>query len=46
MQERECKRKTISISSRVALLKDGIKRVVNEFPDSAFSATSAVKKNL
>jgi hypothetical protein len=22
--------------------KDGLKRIVNEFPDSAFSATSAV----
>ena len=26
------------------VLKDGLKRVVNEFPDSAFSATSAVNK--
>ena len=25
------------------LLKDGVKRIVNEFPDSAFSAASAVK---
>ncbi|MGD0181797.1 MAG: hypothetical protein ABSC15_18460 [Terriglobales bacterium] len=26
----------------VRVLKDGLKRIVNEFPDSAFSATSAV----
>ena len=27
----------------VRVLKDGLKRIVNEFPDSALSATSAVK---
>jgi hypothetical protein len=30
------------INFHVRVLKDGLKRVVNEFPDSAFSATSAV----
>ena len=30
----------------VRVLKNGLKRIVNEFPDSAFSASSAVKKNL
>ncbi len=29
----------------VRVLKNGLKRIVNEFPDSAFSASSAVKKN-
>jgi GxxExxY protein len=32
------------INFHVRVLKDGLKRVVNEFPDSAFSATSAVNK--
>jgi hypothetical protein len=27
---------------QMRVLKDGLKRIVNEFPDSAFSATSAV----
>jgi GxxExxY protein len=27
------------------VLKNGLKRIVNEFPDSAFSASSAVKKD-
>ena len=30
----------------VRVLKNGIKRIVNEFPDSAFSASSAVKKTV
>jgi hypothetical protein len=34
------------INFHVRVLKDGLKRVVNEFPDSAFSAPSAVKKDL
>jgi GxxExxY protein len=34
------------INFHVRVLKDGLKRVVNEFPDSAFSATSAVKSNV
>jgi GxxExxY protein len=29
----------------VRVLKNGLKRIVNEFPDSAFSASSAIKKN-
>ena len=29
----------------VRVLKNGLKRIVNEFPDSAFSASSAVKKD-
>ena len=33
------------INFHVRVLKDGLKRVVNEFPDSAFSATSAVKQD-
>ena len=37
------KRVGLSINFHVRVLKDGLKRVVNEFPDSAFSATSAVK---
>ena len=32
------------INFHVRLLKNGIKRIVNEFPDSASSAISAVKK--
>jgi GxxExxY protein len=31
------------INFHVRLLKNGVKRIVNEFPDSAYSATSAVK---
>jgi GxxExxY protein len=34
------------INFHVRVLKNGLKRIVNEFPDSAFSAISAVKKNL
>jgi GxxExxY protein len=30
------------LNFHVRVLKDGLKRIVNEFPDSAFSATSAV----
>jgi GxxExxY protein len=30
------------LNFHVRVLKDGLKRMVNEFPDSAFSATSAV----
>jgi GxxExxY protein len=30
------------LNFRVRVLKDGIKRIVNEFPDSAFSVSSAV----
>lgn len=32
------------INFHVRILKNGLKRIVNEFPDSAFSASSAVKK--
>jgi len=32
------------INFHVQMLKDGLKRIVNEFPDSAISAYSAVKK--
>jgi GxxExxY protein len=32
------------INFHVRVLKDGVKRIVNEFPDSAFSAISAVRK--
>ncbi len=31
------------INFHVRVLKNGLKRIVNEFPDSAFSAISAVK---
>jgi hypothetical protein len=31
------------INFHVQLLKNGVKRIVNEFPDSAISAFSAVK---
>ena len=34
------------INFHVHVLKDGLKRVVNEFRDSAFSAPSAVKREL
>jgi len=40
------KRVGLIINFHVRVLKDGLKRVVNEFPDSAFSATSAVKQNV
>jgi GxxExxY protein len=30
----------------VRVLKNGLKKIVNEFPDSAFSASSAVKMNV
>jgi GxxExxY protein len=33
------------INFHVRLLTDGIKRIVNDFPDSAVSALSAVEKN-
>ena len=33
------------INFHVRVLKDGLKRVVNEFPDSAFSANSAVRQD-
>jgi GxxExxY protein len=36
------KRIGLIINFHVRLLKNGIKRIVNEFPDSALSATSAV----
>lgn len=32
------------INFHVTLLKNGVKRIVHEFPDSAYSAISAVKK--
>ena len=32
------------LNFHVRVLKDGLKRIVNEFPDSAFSAISAVRK--
>jgi GxxExxY protein len=32
------------INFHVRVLKNGLKRIVNDFPDSAFSATSAVEK--
>jgi GxxExxY protein len=32
------------INFHVRLLKNGVKRIVNDFPDSAYSAISAVKK--
>jgi GxxExxY protein len=40
------KRVGLIINFHVRVLKDGLKRVVNEFPDAAFSATSAVKSNV
>jgi GxxExxY protein len=36
------KRVGLLLNFHVRVLKDGLKRIVNEFPDSAFSATSAV----
>lgn len=38
------KRVGLLINFHVRVLKNGLKRIVNEFPDSAFSANSAVKK--
>jgi len=38
------KRVGLLINFHVQMLKDGLKRIVNEFPDSAISAYSAVKK--
>jgi GxxExxY protein len=34
------------LNFHVRVLKNGLKRIVNEFPDSAFSASSAVKENV
>jgi GxxExxY protein len=36
------KRVGLLINFHSRMLKDGLKRIVNEFPDSAFSANSAV----
>jgi GxxExxY protein len=36
------KRVGLLLNFNVRVLKDGLRRIVNEFPDSAFSATSAV----
>jgi len=36
------KRVGLLLDFHVRMLKDGLQRVVNEFPDSAFSAASAV----
>jgi GxxExxY protein len=38
------KRVGLLINFHTRMLKDGLKRIVNEFPDSAFSASSAVNK--
>jgi len=38
------KRVGLLINFHVRVLKNGLKRIVNEFPDSAVSASSAVKK--
>ena len=40
------KRVGLLINFNVRVLKQGLKRIVNEFPDSAFSALSAVNKHL
>lgn len=40
------KRVGLIINFHERVLKDGLKRVVSEFPDSKFSATSAVKNNV
>jgi GxxExxY protein len=37
---------SVILNFHVSVLKDGSKRVVNEFPDSAFSATPAVKQSV
>jgi GxxExxY protein len=39
------KRVGLIINFHVRVLKNGLKRIVNEYPDSAFSALSAVNKN-
>jgi GxxExxY protein len=39
------KRVGLLINFHVRVLKNGLKRIVNDFPDSADSATSAVNKN-
>lgn len=39
------KRVGLIINFHVRLLKSGLKRIVNEYPDSAISARSAVSKN-
>jgi GxxExxY protein len=36
------KKVDLLLNFHVRVVKDGLKRIVNEFPDSAFSATSAV----
>ena len=38
------KRVGLLINFHVRVLKEGLKRIVNEFPDSAFSASSAVNQ--
>jgi GxxExxY protein len=38
------KRVGLLINFHVRMLKDGLKRIVNEFPDSAFSARAAVNQ--
>jgi GxxExxY protein len=38
------KRAGLLINFHVPVLKEGLKRIVNEFPDSAFSASSAVNQ--
>jgi GxxExxY protein len=38
------KRAGLLINFHVRVLKEGLKRIVNEFPDSAFSASSAVNQ--
>jgi GxxExxY protein len=38
------KRVGLLINFHVRVLKNGLKRIVNDFPDSAHSATSAVSK--
>ena len=40
----EKKKVGLIINFHVRVLTDGLKRIVNEFPDSAFSANSAVRK--
>jgi GxxExxY protein len=40
------KRVGLLINFHVRILKNGLKRIVNEFPDSAFPASSAVNKEV
>jgi GxxExxY protein len=40
------KRVGLLINFHVRVLKNGLKRIVNDFPDSAFSAISAVNKEI